>query len=284
MGGRRVRARVVSLVCMVVAAGLTAVPTTASDLVRIVTSVDAATRFGTTAARARDLVSLRADGAGVQVLTALGNVLPDGVDIDAISLLDDNTVVFSTSVSFIAGGIEADDEDLLHWDRSTLTLVFDGSAAGFPEKADIDAVHVLSLNPVDLLYSVDAPVEVGGILIADDDIVRFDGATHVVVRTGAALIGDETARADVDALWFDPSGNEYVISLDVAIEAGTGRTAAEADDLVRWANGSLTMYFDASAAGVSVPGLDLDAVSFDFAFFADDFETGDTTMWSSTTP
>ena len=284
MDRREVEVRLCSLVCVVVAAGLTALPTTASDLVRIVTSVDAATRFGTTAAKARDLVSLRADGGGVQVLTALGSVLPDGVDVDAISLLDDNLVVFSTDVSFNAGGIDADDEDIVLNDRGVLSVIFDGSAAGLPASADIDAVHVLSLSPVDFLYSVDAPIEVGGIVIADDDIVRFDGATHTVVRTGASLIGDETARADVDALWFDPSGNEYVISLDVAIGAGTGRTAAEADDLVRWANGSLTMYFDASAAGVSVPGLDLDAVSFDFAFFADDFETGDTTMWSSTTP
>jgi hypothetical protein len=284
MDRREVRARLVSLVCAALVAGMAAVPTRASDLVRIVASVDAATSLGSMQLRDRDLLSVRRDGIGSVVLSTLGNLLPDGVGVDAISLVADNRLVFSTDVSFIAGGIGADDEDLVLCDRGVLSLVFDGSAAGLPEKADIDAVHVLSLSPVDLLYSVDAPIEVGGIVIADDDIVRFDGATHTVVRTGASLIGDETARADVDALWFDPSGNEYVISLDVAIEAGTGRTAADADDLVRWANGSLTMYFDASAAGVSVPGLDVDAVSFDFAFFADNFETGDTTMWSSTTP
>jgi hypothetical protein len=284
MDRREIRARFVLLVCAALVAGLAAVPTAASDLVRIVTSVDAATSLGSMQLRDRDLFSVRRDGIGPVVLSTLGNLLPDGVGVDAISLLADNRVVFSTDVSFIAGGIGADDEDLVLCDRGVLSLVFDGSAAGLPEKADIDAVHVLSLSPVDLLYSVDAPVEVGGIVIADDDIVRFDGATHTVVRTGASLIGDETARADVDALWFDPSGSEYVISLDVAIEAGTGRTAADADDLVRWANGSLTMYFDASEAGVNVPGLNLDAVSLEFAFFADDFETGDTTMWSSTTP
>lgn len=284
MDRREVTVRFGSLVCAALAAGLAAVPTAASDLVRIVASVDAATSLGSMQLRDRDLFSVRRDGLGPVVLSTLGNLLPDGVGVDAISLLADNRVVFSTDVSFIAGGIGADDEDLVLCDRGVLSLVFDGSAAGLPDKADIDAVHVLSLSPVDLLYSVDAPIEVGGIFIADDDIVRFDGATHTIVRTGASLIGDETARADVDALWFDPSGNEYVISLDVAIEAGTGRTAADADDLVRWANGSLIMYFDASAAGVSVPGLDVDAVSFDFAFFADDFETGDTTMWSTTTP
>ncbi len=256
----------------------------ASELTRIVTSVDAAVNIESMAVRDRDLLSVRLDGGSAYVPRSLGNLLPDGVDVDAISLLADNRVVFSTDVSFSAGGVEADDEDLVLWDRISLSLVFDGSVSGLPEKADIDAVHVLSLSPMDVLYSVDAPVEIGGIVIADDDIVRFDGATHTVVRTGASLIGDETARADVDALWFDPGGNEYVISLDVAIEAGTGRTAADADDLVRWANGSLLMYFDASAAGVSVPGLNLDAVSFDVAFFADDFETGDTTMWSATTP
>ena len=82
----------------------------------------------------------------------------------------------------------------------------------------------------------------------------------------------------------DPVNNHYVFSLDVAIRSGPGRTAADADDLVVWSYGMLLMYFDASAAGLTAPGLDLDAVSLDFAFFADDFETGDTSAWSVTAP
>lgn len=256
----------------------------AAELTRIVTSVKASTSIDSKSVRDCDLISMRPDGGGLHLVPGLGTVIPDGIDIDAISLLEDNRTVFSTSVSFEAGGIEADDEDLVLYDRGDLSLAFDGSAAGLPEDADIDAVHVLALVPFEILYSLDAPAEVDGIFVADDDIIHFDGSNHTVVQTGASLIGDETPRADVDALWFDPSRNEYIFSLDVAIPAATARTAADDDDLVLWANGSLLMYFDASAVGISVPGLDLDAVDFDTAFFADDFETGDTTMWSSTTP
>ncbi len=266
------------------ACGLFSQESGATDLTRIVTSVDAATSISSLPVRDRDLLSVRLDVGSAYVLPALGNLLPDGVDVDAISLLDDNRVVFSTNVTFETGGVRADDEDLVLDDRGVLSLVFDGSAAGLPPSADLDAVHVVSLAPLEILYSLDAPAKVNGVVFADDDIIRFDGATHTVVHTGASLIGDETARADVDALWFDSSRNEYVVSFDVAIEAGTGRTAAEAGDLVLWANGSLVMYFDASAAGIFAPGLNLDAVDFDTAFFADDFETGDTTMWSNTTP
>ena len=245
----------------------------AEGLTRIVTSVDAATTIDSKAISDRDLVTLRLDGAGMQVLPALGAMLPEGIDVDAISLLEDNRVVFSTSVSLKAGGIEADDEDLVLFDRGSLALALDGSAAGLPSAADIDAVHVVSLTPVEIFYSLDAPAEVHGVVFADDDIIRYDGSSHTVVHTGAALLGDQAPRADVDALWYDPSREEYVLSLDVSIAAAKGRTAADAEDLVLWANGSLRMYFDASAAGLSAPGLDLDAVSLEFAFFADDFES-----------
>jgi hypothetical protein len=192
--------------------------------------------------------------------------------------------VFSTAVSFEAAGVAADDEDLVLLDGGALSLVLDGSAAGIPPSADIDAVHVESLAPLEVYYSVDSPVEVGGVVFADDDIVRFDGVSHTLVRSGASLLGDEAPRADVDALVVDPVNNHYVFSLDVAIEEGPGRTAAEAGDLVLWVNGSLYLYFDASAAGLTAPGLDLDAVDIDIAFFADDFETGNTSAWSATAP
>lgn len=267
-----------------IACGLFSLKSGAAELTRIVTSVDAATTINTTPVRDRDLLSVRLDGGSSYLLPALGDLLPVGVDVDGISLLEDNRIVFSTNVTFEAGGVRADDEDLVLYDRGVLSLVFDGSAAGLPETADIDAVHVLSPSPLEFLYSLDAPAAINGVVFADDDIIRVDGASHTVVRSGTSLIGDETARADVDALWFDPNSNEYVISLDVTIEAGAGRTAAAAADLVSWSNGSLLMFFDASAAGVGVAGLDLDAVSIEFAFFADDFETGDTTMWSTATP
>jgi hypothetical protein len=284
MAETRFGIRVVLLGVAVVFAGLVAISAEAVERARLVTSVDAATKLNSAPITDQSVVSIRIDGSGIRVTSALDEILPDGVDVDALSILDDGRVVFSTDVSFEIDGFAADDEDLVLNDRGVLSVVFDGSAAGLPASADIDAVHVVSLAPLEILYSLDAPAEVDGVVFADDDIIRFDGANHTVVRSGASLIGDEMVRADVDALWYDPSRNEFILSLDVSIAAATGRTAADAGDLVLWANGALLMYFDASVAGLSATGLDLDAVSFEFAFFADDFETGNTTMWSNTTP
>lgn len=256
----------------------------ATELARVIASTDAATVIGSTPVSDRTLVSMRRDGGCPTVRSALDAALPTGVDVDALSILDDGTVVFSTDVSFDAAGVAADDEDLVALDSGTLSLVVDGSAAGLPPSADIDAVHVESLAPLDVYYSVDAPVEVGGAVFSDDDIIRFDGSSHSLARSGISLLGDAAPRADVDALVVVSVNNHYVFSLDVAIESAPGRTAADADDLVVWSYGMVLMYFDASEAGLTAPGLDLDAAALDVAFFADDFETGTTSAWSATAP
>jgi len=278
------RNRVLGALAAAVIAALFVVDGETVELVRVITSTDAATSIGGAAVSDRGLVSIRRDGGNLAVSTPLEAVLPRGVDVDALTVFDDGRFVFSTDVSFESGGVAADDEDLVLFDAGALSLVMDGSAAGLPPSADIDAVHVASLAPLDVYYSVDAPVEVGGVVIADDDIVRYDGGSHTVVRSGSSLLGDEAPRADVDALVVDPANNHYVVSLDVAIDEGPGGIAAETGDLVLWVNGTLFMFFDASAAGLTAPGLDLDAVSLQFAFFADDFETGDTSGWSASVP
>jgi hypothetical protein len=249
-----------------------------------VTSVDAATKLSSITVSDQSVVSIRIDGGGVQATATLDDILPDGVDVDALSILDDGRVVFSTDVSFEIDGFSADDEDLVLNDSGVLDLVFDGSSLGIPGSADIDAAHVESLAPLDVYYSFDAPVKIDSVVFADDDIIRFDGTTHSLVRLGASMLGDEAPRADIDALLVDPSNNQYFFSLDVAIESGPGRTEAGPEDIVVWFNDALWMLFDASWAGISAPGLDLDALDIDLALFADDFETGDTTEWATTTP
>jgi len=221
--------------------------------------------------------------ASVDASTIINSAPTSDRDLVPVGL-DGGRLVFSTSVSFALGGIKVDDEDLVLLDRGALSLMFDGSYLGLLASADVDAVRVESGAPLDVYCSVDAPMKMGSVVFADDDIVRYNGLTHSLVRIGASMLGDESPRGDLDALWMDPSRNEYIFSLDVSIETWTGRTAADAEDLVLWANGSLLIHFDASTAGFAAPGLDLDAVDFGTAFFADDFETGDTTMWYSTTP
>lgn len=276
------RKQAVVMAC--IAAAVYATPSAAVDLQGIVTSVDAATIIGQQTVRDADLVSMKPDGGCLTVLQAIADLLPDGVDVDALSILDDDTLVFSTSVTFDLGGVEVHDEDLVAYDGSVMTLFFDGSAAGLPAAADIDAVHVASQTPLKLYYSLDAPATVAGLVIADDDIVELFRGVHTVVHAGTDIFAGQEARADIDALWVDPDAFEYVISVDVSIARATGRTAAEDEDLVRWVGGQLRPLFVGASAGLDAPGLDIDAVHIRTNLFADGFESGDTTRWSSTTP
>ncbi|MEE4270244.1 MAG: hypothetical protein V2I67_01135 [Thermoanaerobaculales bacterium] len=280
----KLRNRVSRVLVAVVVAAAGVVDGEATEMWHIITSTDAATVIGGTPISDRGLLLIGRDGDHPLVRTPLDAILPRGVDVDALTMLDGGRLVFSTDVSFESAGVAADDEDLVLLDAGALSLVLDGSAAGLPPSADIDAAHVVSLAPLDVYYSVDAPVEVGGAVFADDDIVRFDGQTHTLVRSGSSLLGDEALRADLDALVVDPVNNHFIFSLDVAIESGPTRTAADAGDLVVWSYGFVLMFFDASAAGLTAPGLDLDAFSLERALFADDFETGNTSAWSTTSP
>ena len=100
MVDERARLRWVVLASAFLAAVISPTPSLAVEVGEIVTSVDAATTVGGQTVRDADLLTMKPDGGGLGVLPALGDLLPDGVDVDAVSLLDDGTVVFSTSVSF----------------------------------------------------------------------------------------------------------------------------------------------------------------------------------------
>lgn len=256
----------------------------AEERFRLLTSVDAASTVSSVLCRDRDLVSVRLDGVGPGVITALGAMLPTGVGVDAVSVIRGGRVVFSTDVSFNVARVEADDEDLVLYDHGALSLFLDGSAAGIPAAADIDAVHVIDGDPIKILYSVDSPTKITGLAVTDDDIISYTGGKHALVVAGSVMLGGEASRADVDGLWYDPRRGEYALSLDVPISGGPGRTAAAPDDVVLWANGALVLLFDASDQGVSVPGLDLDGVHIESAMFVDGFETGGTGMWSAINP
>ncbi|MEE4271172.1 MAG: hypothetical protein V2I67_05840 [Thermoanaerobaculales bacterium] len=133
------------------------------ELVRVVSSVDAATTVKAYPTTDRGIVSFRRHGSNLVVGSQLDGILPARVDVDALSLVDGGGLVFSTSVSFEAAGVAADDEDLVLLDGGALSLVFDGSFYGIPESADIDAVQVESLAPLNVCHSVDAPTKMGSL-------------------------------------------------------------------------------------------------------------------------
>ncbi len=206
-----------------------------------------------------DIVEHTASSGSWSIVSALSTVLPNGVGVDAIHCWANGDVVFSTDSSFTFSGGSADDEDLLLYSGGVLTLLWDGSAAGLPSTADLDAVAVLTATPLSILLSLDASAMVSGIPCTDDDIIAFSSSTGFsVLLAGSSWLGGEEDRADVDALAMVGSLNDLLISLDVTVEPVAGLIADD-NHLVRISGGtpSSVVTFPAISSVADVDGFDV---------------------------
>jgi hypothetical protein len=253
----------------------------------LVLSVASPTAVGGLSIDDRQPTGLRLDRSLWFPYAELIETLPFGVDVDALSVMADGAVVFSTDVGFVRGGTAAADEDLLLLDGGVLSVLLDGSAHGVPEAADIDAVHVVGLDPLEIYYSVATPAEIGGTVYSDDDILHWDGATHSLAVSGSVLFGSQRDRLDVDALWVDEDDGDLLISTDVGfIDLDSVAVAAD-DDVIhyRLATGTLSMFAELSSHGLDSSRVDIDALADAGPHvFADGFEAGDTGRWSLSIP
>jgi len=141
---------------------------------------------------------IRYDGASYSIeFDASAAGIPMGVMTDAASLAAGGLLLsFDTTVD-LGGGLIAADEDLVAWDGSAFSLLFDGSAEGLDTALDIDAAQDLGGNA--FAMSFDTAGEVGGIVFDDEDVLRFDGTTWAVEFDGSAA-NPQWAAADLDAV------------------------------------------------------------------------------------
>jgi len=123
--------------------------------------------------------------------------VPDGVRVDAASLGEPG-LLLSLDTDAVLGGVKVADEDLVYSaGGGSYLLALDGSAAGIDSALDIDAAH--DLGGGDYLVSFDSTGVVGGIVFADEDVLRLEGGVWSLAVDGSAVDADwETA--DLDAL------------------------------------------------------------------------------------
>ena len=253
----------------------------------LVLSVDSATNVVGLRVDDEQAVALRLDRSLWFCAADLGAFLPSEVDVDGLSITVSGAVVFSTDVGFMHGGSAVADEDLLLIEAGVLSVIFDGSAHGLPVSADIDAVHVAGLDPLEIYYSVATPTEIGGTVYADDDILHWAGGTHSLVLSGNDLFGSQRDRLDVDGLWVDDDDGDLLISTDVGLVDVDSLTSACDDDILhyRLATGTLSLFAEPSGLGLDSPRVDIDALADAGPHvFADGFEAGDTGRWSLSIP
>jgi hypothetical protein len=189
---------------------------------------------------------------GIIVLENLG-AIPATADVVALGLdaNGDRLISFDTTVS-LAGGIIARPGDVIRYDGASYTVEFDAAAEGVPSGTMTDAT---SLAPGGLLLSFDTTIDLSGLVVADEDLVRWDGSTFSMLFDGSSAgLAD---GLDVDA-GQDLGGGSVLMSFDTS-----GQIAGinfDDEDVLRFDGANWSLEFDASAADSNWAAADLDAV------------------------
>ena len=167
----------------------------------------------------------------------------------------------STAGSGNIGNISYSDEDVLSYKPSTGQWVktFDGTNAGLPAAADIDAfAYAYSAQTLtsSLYMSFNEPTAVPGLGTVDDsDVVVYRltllGGTWHMVLDGSQY-GLTTAAEDVDGFELATT-DEFLISTsgNFSVPGHYGTTVTGGDeDIIRFVNGKFTFTFDGGALGL----------------------------------
>jgi hypothetical protein len=151
------------------------------------------------------------------------------------------------------------DEDIVRRNNGTWSVYFDGTGAGLREdNHDIDAFDIVNgmiyfstlgnLNPLGVTGTAD-----------DADIYRWNGGTSFTrVVDVTAIANPVPVGANVDALKF-VSATEFYLSFtgDVTLP---GLGTVQDEDVVKYTNGTWSVYFDGTAKGLTAGGHDIDAM------------------------
>jgi hypothetical protein len=175
---------------------------------------------------------------------------------------------FSTSGSFdVVGDGQGDDADIYSWNGVGFARVFDGSAAGLPGSADIDALVVADAATFYVSFIADTAVPGVG-TVQDVDVVRYD------VGTGTWSLffdGSDVALSagveDVDAFDILEDGSIVISTVNTGNVPGVGYFNDE--DLVRCGDATFgpatsctwSLYFDGSDVGLTTGAEDVDGVA-----------------------
>ncbi len=151
----------------------------------------------------------------------------------------DPVLYLSSTTGGNVDGITFADEDVLSYDSGldTWAMVFDGSDVGVGS-SDVDAFHLVSLDPFEILVSFSAPRSIPGLgSIDDSDVLRFTGTAGLDTSgtwdrvMDSSDVGFATNGEDIDALGL-LDGDKVVSTSGGFNVPGAGRGADE--DLIRF--------------------------------------------------
>jgi hypothetical protein len=147
--------------------------------------------------------------------------------------------------------------DVVRFDGSDYTLVFDATAAGIPNGVRVDAV---ATDGSDLLLSFDTTVDLGsGLTVTDEDLVRWDGVSFTLFLA-TSTVGIDPAL-DLDGAHRLKDGN-LLLSFDGSGSVGTPAVFFDDEDILEYdpAGSTWELAYDGSAQATAwLDGSDIDA-------------------------
>ena len=191
--------------------------------------------------------------------------LDTGANIDGFSRVN-NTQFYATfagSVNPPGPSNTTNTEDIAYYNAGTWTLLFDGNTNGLPGGANIDALSVVDSTHFYTSFSGLVNPTGPSNTVDDEDIAYYNAGTWTSFFD-ASTNGVPTS-ADIDGVGVVDATHIYIsFEGDVTL---TGPGTVQDEDIVYFDNGTWSVFFDATAAGLTSgspatnSNLDIDAFS-----------------------
>lgn len=176
---------------------------------------------------------------------SLSATLASGIQTSALFLRPNGTWLFSPAHPVTPGSTTYEPRDVVAFDSSTYSYFLQGSVAGIPAYARIDAVYLNSAGQA--ILSFDVPVTLSATDFSQNDLVLYNGTAFSLAWSGATALVPTSSNivgADVDV------SGALVITFDVPTTLDA--TTYLPGQLVRWVSGStFSSYYSDSGWPIS---------------------------------
>ena len=249
MRARNLRCVLLGLVCAWLSSSR---PEAATPLVAIRVSPDITVTLDGTVVNDEDVATDNL--AGTVTLQSIGTIPPQA-DLGAYNVRPngDQLLSFDTTVA-LPGGLTARPGDVVRFDGVSYFMEFDAAARGILPGVSVDAVAVYGTS---LLLSFDVAVDLNGLHVDNEDLVRFDGAAFTMFFDGSAAgVG---SGLNLDAADYLECNDHLFLSFDGS--GSVGGVAFDDEDVLEFDRvATWELAYHGSALHPEWASADLDAV------------------------
>jgi hypothetical protein len=132
----------------------------------------------------RTLISYDPVSGSYNLYQDLSFVLPPGVIIDALSIVDTYRFVFSVDIPTTISKVDFSPSDIIEYNSGVASLYLSGEVLGIRQGINLDA---LSLVENSIYFSIDIPSTIGGVIMRESDIIEMSGGSYALTFDAKAV-------------------------------------------------------------------------------------------------